>query len=114
MWRMPAPASVPLVSSSDSPGRKGATTSPVSAKIVAKMASVDPRAELLDQLGQVDVQVQDVLEELVDVPGLRSRRRRSLGSGRRLGRSASPPARRLRLRGLLLARYSRRALYTVW
>jgi len=37
--RIPAPASVPLVRSSDSPGRKGATTSPVSAKIVAKTAA---------------------------------------------------------------------------
>ncbi len=38
MLRIPVPASVPLVRSSDSPGSHGITTRPVSAKMTAKSA----------------------------------------------------------------------------
>ena len=46
-------ASAPAANSSESPGRNGVTTNPVSANTMAKRMRVDPEAVVAQQLDQV-------------------------------------------------------------
>jgi hypothetical protein len=57
-------ASAPATNSSESPGRKGVTTSPVSQKTMRKQDDVDPGAVLRQQHGEVLVDVEDDVDEL--------------------------------------------------
>ena len=59
-------ASAPAANSSESPGRNGVTTKPVSANTMANRISVHPEAVVAQQLDQVRVEMQDDVDEPVE------------------------------------------------
>ena len=59
-------ASAPAANSSESPGRNGVTTKPVSANTMRNRISVDPEAVVAQQLDEVGVEMQDEIDEPVD------------------------------------------------
>ena len=56
-------ANIPTANSSESPGRIGVTTSPVSQKMISKQHHIGPHAILGDDLAQVLVEVQEKVDE---------------------------------------------------
>ena len=49
--------------SSESPGRNGVTTSPVSVKMIREQQSIDPDAVPTDEFGQVNIEVKQEIDQ---------------------------------------------------
>ncbi len=59
-------AKAPAAKSSESPGRNGVTTSPVSQKTISDQDAVGPPAVVGDDLAQVGVEMEDEVDELAE------------------------------------------------
>ena len=66
----PTAPSAPAANSSESPGRNGVTTNPVSAKITQEEDGVDERSVLGGQFAEVTIQVKNQVEQRIHAPSI--------------------------------------------